>query len=216
METKPTTDKQIIYVYDALCGWCYGFSSVINKIAEAHSNQFSVQVVSGGMITGDREGPIGKVAAYIKWAYKDVEQRTGVKFGRKFLDETLEKGDAYFTSVPPAKALAVAKNMDPQIGLRYATALQNLIYFEGIHPTDSEAYVSLADSLGLDKEQFRHDFNSATAEQLAKQDFELSTKLQVRGFPTVFILKDGVLNMVAHGYTDFEPLNQRILEFTGA
>ena len=71
----------IIYVYDALCGWCYGFSPVIKQVFEKYQAQFDFEVISGGMILGERQGPIGEVAAYIKGAYKTVEDTTGVKFG---------------------------------------------------------------------------------------------------------------------------------------
>lgn len=58
---------KLIYVYDALCGWCYGFSPIIKQFYKKHKNHFdSIQVVSGGMIRGERIGAIGEVAPYIK------------------------------------------------------------------------------------------------------------------------------------------------------
>jgi putative protein-disulfide isomerase len=59
---------KMLYFYDALCGWCYGFSPVMQKTAEVYQDQFEFQVVSGGMISGSRIGPIGTVAPYIKTA----------------------------------------------------------------------------------------------------------------------------------------------------
>ncbi len=57
---------KLIYVYDALCGWCYGFSPVISKIHKEYKDSLEFEVISGGMILGDRIGPIGEVASYIK------------------------------------------------------------------------------------------------------------------------------------------------------
>ena len=81
-------------------------------------------VISGGMITGPRIGPIGEVAGYIQQAYKDVEQATGVKFGEKFLTETLAQGTAIFTSIPPAIALSVFKTHLPEQAVAFAGTLQ--------------------------------------------------------------------------------------------
>ena len=38
--TKMESDKQkptILYVYDIMCGWCYGFSPVINRLYEEYN-----------------------------------------------------------------------------------------------------------------------------------------------------------------------------------
>jgi len=215
MTINSYSQNQLIYVYDALCGWCYGFSPVIQKLAEEQSDRFSVEVISGGMITGEREGPIGEVAAYIKHAYKDVEKRSGVTFGTKFLHETLAEGKAYFSSIPPAKALSVVKEMKPELSLKYAAGLQRLIYFEGVHPQDLDSYSQLADSLGLDKARFEELINSVLATEWALADFKRSAALQVNGFPSVFLRVDYQLYLVAKGYTDFESISRRIDEVLG-
>ncbi len=54
-----TKKVKLIYVYDALCGWCYGFSPVMMQLHSKYKDSIDFQVVSGGMITGNRIGPIG-------------------------------------------------------------------------------------------------------------------------------------------------------------
>jgi putative protein-disulfide isomerase len=138
---------KLIYIYDALCGWCYGFAPAMRDFYQNHKDDFeSIQVVSGGMITGERIGAIGEVAPYIKTAFKDVEKRTGVKFGQTFLTDILEEGSTIFTSIPPAITLSVFKKEtqnNPELAgeknekiLHYAQDLQSLIYFDGIVPED--------------------------------------------------------------------------------
>lgn len=41
------------------------------------------------MVLGEREGPVGKVAPYIKQACRAVEEHSGVRFIRAFLEEVL-------------------------------------------------------------------------------------------------------------------------------
>ncbi|HET8830003.1 MAG TPA: DsbA family protein, partial [Pelobium sp.] len=77
---------EIIYVYDALCGWCYGFSDVMTKLYHEYKNDFDFEVISGGMILGDREGPISGTAELIKTHLPRVEETTGVVFGQGFWD----------------------------------------------------------------------------------------------------------------------------------
>ena len=89
----------LIYVYDALCGWCYGFSPVMQQLHEKYSKEMDFTVLSGGMVTGERVGPIGQVAGYISEAYKTVEAHSGVQFGDGFLNGILKEGKAIFNSV---------------------------------------------------------------------------------------------------------------------
>ena len=78
---KPT----VFYCYDAYCGWCYGFSPVMKKIAEEYKSQLEFEVLSGGMIIGEQVKHISKIASYIQSAYKRVEELTGIKFGEDFM-----------------------------------------------------------------------------------------------------------------------------------
>lgn len=41
--TKPL----ILYVYDAMCGWCYGFGPVVKKAAEVFADDFDFVAASG-------------------------------------------------------------------------------------------------------------------------------------------------------------------------
>ncbi len=211
---------KIIYIYDALCGWCYGFAPAMRDFYQNHKNDFeTIDVISGGMITGNRIGAIGDVAAYIKTAHKDVENRTGVKFGKHFLDETLEKGTAIFTSIPPAIALSVFKKeveSNPKLAgeknekvLHFAEDLQGLIYFDGIEPKDYSKYGELAAKYDLDKADFVEKMNNPEYEKLAQQDFQLSQDFGVNGFPTVVIQKGEEYYLFARGFVDLIEMERR-------
>lgn len=206
--STPSTVK-LIYVYDALCGWCYGFSPVMEKFAQQHQKELEVQVVSGGMVTGDRVGPIGEVAPYISWAYKDVEKATGVTFGKDFLEGTLKDGQAIFTSLPAALALAVFRTQLPEQSLAFAARLQKAIYWEGTPPLDWEAYGKMAEEFGLEAAPFVAALQEKSSQEAAEQDFALSQALGVQGFPTVFLEKEGQLYQLGSGYMDLEMLEAR-------
>jgi putative protein-disulfide isomerase len=201
----------IIYVYDALCGWCYGFSPVIKQIFEKYQTQFDFEVISGGMILGDRQGPIGEVAAYIKGAYKTVEDTTGVKFGENFVDVVLEDGKLYFSSEKPAIALSVFKASYPKKAILFAHDLQKAIYYDGFDLSKDKSYIALAEKYHINPQEFIEKLNSEEFKQAAYYDFALARQLQVTGYPAVFI-KTGESNfyMIAKGYTNLESIELRI------
>lgn len=188
------------YFYDALCGWCYGFSPVIHQLYQQFGSKMDFEVISGGMITGDRVGRIGEVAGYISEAYRTVEERTGVTFGSAFLKGTLAEGKAVFTSVPAAVAMAIAKEEAPDMQVEFAHLLQQAVYFDGIPPAEAEAYMPYAEKIGVDGPTFTKKMNALAYRQKAEQEFQITAQIGVRGFPTCFMKTGDEFHLVATGY----------------
>ena len=115
---------KVLYFYDALCGWCYGFSLVIKEVKTAYDDKFDFEIISGGLRLGDAVGPIGEVAPYIKaGAYKTVEQTCGVKFGDDFVNGPLQEGTMILNSLQPAIALAIVKKLKPKKAFEFSSIL---------------------------------------------------------------------------------------------
>jgi putative protein-disulfide isomerase len=209
METKPASGK-IIYVYDALCGWCYGFSPVILELYDKYGHQLEFEVVSGGMITGDRIGPVSDMAAYISGAYTAVENASGVKFGKKFLEETLYRDDVIFSSIEPALALSAFKTFQSENAVNFASAIQTVIYYHGAEPALYETYADIAQEFGIDRKAFLNKMNGPATIALAEADFRHSRELGVNGFPTTFY-EDANGNRVqlSRGFTSYDNLSAR-------
>jgi len=201
---------KIIYVFDALCGWCYGFSPVMKAIYEEYSDRFDFDVISGGMILGNRVGPVGVIASFIESSYKTVEQTTGIVFGEGFL-RNVEKGEMILDSEKPAIALAVFKSYAPQQAVLFAHEIQNAIKFEGKDPNEDEMYRYIAVNHGLDPDIVAHQLREEEFKQAAYYDFALARQLQVSSYPMAFIqVKDLDFYMIARGYTDYDTLKLRI------
>ncbi|MEJ6978918.1 DsbA family protein [Pedobacter sp. P351] len=201
---------KIIYVYDALCGWCYGFSPVIKAVYENYEYRFDFEVISGGMMLGPRTGPISVIAPYIETAYHTVEEVTGVVFGEGFLRQ-VEKGEMILDSEKPAIALSVFKTYYPAKAILFAHDIQNCINFDGKEPNDENMYRYLAVNFGIDPDVFIHKMHEEEFKQAAYYDFALAKQLQVSGYPAAFIQSaDNNFYMIAKGFTRLEDLEARI------
>lgn len=205
-----TNKPLIVYFYDALCGWCYGFSPVIQKLEQQYGSKVQFEVVSGGMILEEREGPIGEVAPYIKSAYKTVEQHTGVTFGEGFLKGILEPGKARFSSRQPALALSAFKQFNTGKNLSFAAALQKAVYFDGIEPDNPAAYMPYAKAFGVDETQFAARMAAPETTKAAESEFALSAQSGVRGFPTVIWVHKREAQILSNGYLDYKELSSRV------
>jgi len=205
---------KIIYAYDALCGWCYGFSPVMEALHDKHQEEMEFEVLSGGMITGQRIGPIGEVAPYIRQAYRDVERATGVKFGEAFLKDVLANGKTIFTSVPPAIALSVFKSYQKDKAVQFASVLQKAIYYDGLAPEDTEAYGALAEPFGIDGKTFAQQMNEDEFSTRAQQEFQRTQQFGVRGFPTVFAEVENTYYPLTRGYAPLAEIEKRLVTLT--
>ncbi|MBL0145945.1 MAG: DsbA family protein [Chitinophagaceae bacterium] len=203
----------LIYCYDAYCGWCYGFSPVIKKIAKKYQSQLDIEVLSGGMMIGESKMPIEKIGPYIQGAYKRVEELTGIKFGEDFLWHTAnpDKSDWIMNSEKPAIALSIFKEIYPEGQTQFASDLQYALNFEGRDLDDDEAYKHLLEKYKINTEDFYTKLKSTEYKEKAYYDFALCKQLNVDSFPQV-LLQTGSSKfyLIAKGFTDFETLNQRI------
>lgn len=203
----------LIYCYDAYCGWCYGFSPVIKKIADEYKEQLEMDVLSGGMVLPEKPTSISATAGYIAKAYKNVEELTGIKFGTDYLWHIHhpEDSDWYPHSEKPAIAMCIFKEFYPGRAVEFAADLQYALHYEGRDLTDDAAYEHLLEKYSIHPEVFYEKMASDEYKEMAYYEFSLMKQLQVTGYPCVFIQTgDLKFTMVARGYTDYETLKERV------
>lgn len=210
---QDTPRPTIYYCYDAYCGWCYGFSPVISRIAEEYQDRLAFETLSGGMIPKEGKHHISKMSGYILGAYKSVEERTGIRFGEDYLWHLRnpERSDWFPDSEKPAIAMAVFREYHPDRTVAFAADLQKSLYEEGRDLTDDEAYRHLLDKYGIPAEEFYRKLHEESYREKALYDFALCKQLQVTGFPAVLMQVDDLkFYLLARGYTDYDTLKARI------
>ncbi len=202
---------KLIYVYDAHCSWCFAFSKVIAAIQDKYKNEFDYEVLSGGMIIGDRIGLIKDAAPpNILEIYERIESFTGTAFGAQYLKKVAQ-GDSLRNSEIPAIALAVFKSHLPEKALAYAHALQEKLFVEALEIDDDTLYQSLASAFGLDSKLFLQQMQMEAFADTARYEFALAKQLQVTSYPQLLVQTDETqFYLIAKGYTDFDNLDGRM------
>lgn len=203
----------VYYCYDAYCGWCYGFSPVIRKLAKENSPLIDIEVLSGGMIISDSPAPIGVMAPYIQTAYKRVEELSGIKFGEDYLWHVFnpDQSDWFPNSEKPAIAMCIFKEFFPELQVDFAFDLQFALHYEGRDLCDNEAYRHLVEKYELPEKDFYERLGSDEYRQKAYYEFALVKQLRVNGYPTVFLQAgDNKFYLLARGYTDYDSINSTL------
>lgn len=203
----------IYYCYDAYCGWCYGFSPVITRLAETYQDRLSFEVLSGGMIPAENPRPVSAMAGYIAEAYKRVEEMTGVKFGPDYLWHIFNPGlsDWFPHSEKAAIALCIAREYQPGRQVAFAADLQKALHEEGRDLTDDEAYRHLLPAYGIPEEDFYQKLHQEAYREKAHYDFALCRQLQVTGFPALLLQEsESRFYLLARGYAPYEEVSARL------
>ena len=208
------------YIYDALCGWCYGFSPVVQKLYEAYKDRLDFDVLSGGMIPPEFAQPITTKASFIAGAYKSVEEYTGVHFGEAYLRHIFHPEESTWMeeSLTPAIALCLLKAAQPyplpsgQGGAVYfAAAIQKAHMVAGRDLSDPETYRSLVASVGCDWDDFKKKLESEEWRETAQYEAALVKQLGITSFPAVVVqTSEDNFFLIARGYTPYEDLAHRL------
>jgi putative protein-disulfide isomerase len=186
---------------------------VIKKITEEYKDQFSTEVLSGGMIINKEKQPIAVMAPYIQKAYTTVEERTGIQFGKDFLWHIFnpELSDWYMDSEKAAIALCVFKEYYPERQVEFAGDLQYALNFEGRDLCDDEAYRHLLEKYSIQPEAFYPKLKSEEYKDKATYEFALCKQLQVTGYPCVLLqTAESKFYLLSRGFTDYDTLKGRI------
>ena len=197
--------NKIYYIFDPLCGWCYGFSPVIKKLEEQFGEEISFETICGGMVLGERVQPIAHMRDYLKEAIPRLEEMTGVKFGQAYMD-ILEEGKLALSSEIPSIAMLVFKSMSIKSPVTFASALQKELYEKGHNLNLLENYESLVKEFNIDWEVFQEKMKSESYKQKAYEEFKISSQMGIQGFPSVVFQTGKEAYLIARGYRPFEEM----------
>jgi putative protein-disulfide isomerase len=205
---------KLLYVYDALCGWCYGFGPVMHQIAAKYADQFTVEVISGGMVVGAREGIMDEqMANYILQAIPRLEEYTGVTIGEAYKTK-LRSGGLYQSSVKPSIALSVFKSHFPEQSLAFASAIQHAQFAVAKDLQDDQTYLDILQAYpSLDSTVFMQQMQSEEQRYAAEQDFQYAAAMGITGYPALIALVDEKYYLLSKGFQPFESLDKTMQNF---
>lgn len=197
---------QLIYVFDAYCGWSHGFSATLREVAARHPDLL-VEVVSGGLFTGDRRQPIRKLG-YVQGANDKISQATGAEFGDGYR-RLIADGSFVMDSEAAARGMAALRQAAPLRAAELAGGLQRAFFSDGHSLSDPQTYHKIALAAGLDPDAVVAGF-LAPGSHAAEADFRRAARLGVTGFPTLLADDGGRVVAVARGHATADEVDQHL------
>lgn len=178
------------YVYDPLCGWCYGAAPLV----AAARKVLPVVLHGGGMMAGAQRQPVTpRLRDYVMPHDRRIAQLTGQPFGHAYTEGLLRDHGAVLDSAPPITAVLAAEQLAGR-GADMLARVQVAHYEQGRRIAEAELLQTLAVELGLDGEAFATCFASlsgAPTQAHIEASRHLLAEVGGGGFPTLVLAQDG-------------------------
>lgn len=183
------------YIYDPLCGWCYGAKPLV----QAAQAVLPVIAHGGGMMTGaNRQIVSPQLRNYVMPHDRRIAEYTGQPFGEAYFEGLLRDETAVFDSAPPIAAVLAAEQTAGR-GLELLGRLQSAHYLEGRRIADEAVLFELAIAIGLEPHAFQSAFHDADTERHIKDSRALLANVGGQGFPTFVLEHEGQMTLIDIG-----------------
>lgn len=200
--------KELIFVLDPMCSWCWGFAPVIEKLIKTYSDDYQFSLVLGGLRTKDEMAWNDTSKAYLKGHWEQVSQQTG----QPFSGELFEKEQFEYDTYPACKAVVTVRQLfGMQKAFEYLHTIQEAFYARAQDITNEDVLNDLLQDMGLDNGGFQTFFKSERAQLLMEHDFAKARSMGANAFPSV-VLIDQEGHMVSQkGYRSLSEM-QKLLQ----
>lgn len=197
--------KRLLYVADPMCSWCYGFGPELSALLATHPGM-QVDLVMGGLRAYNTNVMDAAMKDSLRGHWEHVSQASGQPFSHALF----ERDDFIYDTEPACRAVVVARSQAPELALSLMRAIQTAFYRDGRDVTQGDVLADIAVETGLQRDQFIAAWNSQEAQDAARADFMSTQRLGVQGFPTLAIVDNSQLYLIANGYLKADVLGRRL------
>ena len=200
--TSDPVNKEIVYIGDPMCSWCYGFSPVIQHLNNKHKHEVKMTLVVGGLHVGDNCITDEKRAEFLRHHWEEISDRSGQPFSYKSLENL---GWLYDTE-PACRSVVAVRKLEPEKAFPYFATVQSGFYADAKDTNADDIYVEAAEQHGIDGAEFLKTFHDEATKQETFQDFNWSRSMGVTGYPTVLVRDGEDWAALTFGYQPLEAL----------
>jgi len=177
--------KELIFVLDPMCSWCWGFAPVIEALLKTDSKRYRFSLVVGGLRTKGEMSWDERSKSYLKGHWQEVSQRTGQPFSQSLFDKEQFEYDTY----PACKAVVTVRELlGMQKAFEYLHTIQEAFYARGEDITKIDVLMGLCQDLGLQSSRFKSFYESERAQLLMEHDFAKARSMGANAFPSVVLI----------------------------
>jgi putative protein-disulfide isomerase len=133
--------------------------------------------------------------------WRKIQQHIpGTEFNYDFWEKCAPRRSTY----PACRAVIAARKQNPDSEKSMIEAIQKAYYLNAQNPSDDDTLIALAESLGLDGDQFSADLNSNETQRQLEKEIRFGRQIGAQGFPSMILEADGSYQYVPLDYNNPE------------
>lgn len=141
-------DKVLHYLYDPLCGWCYGATPAVSKLLGILG--VTIELLPTGLFSGEGARPMDDTFAAYAWSNDQrIERLTGQRFTERYRYRILGNHQQLFDSGPASVALTAVALTVPAREFEVLKAIQHARYVVGSDITSLPMLIELLEGRGF-------------------------------------------------------------------
>lgn len=142
-------NKTLHYLFDPLCGWCYGAGATVAELAAMPGVE--LRLLPTGLFSGEGARPMTHDFATYAWSNDQrIERLTGQRFTEQYRSDVLADQRQMFDSGPATVALTAVALTTPVREFEALKVIQQARYVEGRDVTSLDTLVAVLKTQGLD------------------------------------------------------------------
>ena len=204
---KIADKTEIIYVGDPMCSWCWGISPTLIQLRDYYQEeQIGYRIVVGGLRPGGGDPWNEQMKDFLREHWGHVTEMSGQPFGYKLM----ELDEFNYDTEPSCRAVVAARPWVKEKEMEFFEAIQRKFYVDSEDPTRPQFYASICDAFNINYAEFLNRFESPAVSQETQKEFSLNRQWGVKGYPSVILLHQDQLFLLANGYATFDEMHGRI------
>ncbi|AYB61341.1 DsbA family protein [Ralstonia solanacearum] len=209
---------RLVYVADPMCSWCYGFGPQLAdlraRLADTLGTPVPLTLITGGLRPGQREPLAAAKRDEILHHWHAAAERSGMPVSHA-PDAAMRREGFVYDTEPACRAVVMAREHWGETDERVLAcfhAIQHAFYAEGRDTTRPEVLREIAIASGLPADHVDAVFDSEALRSETREDFRLSRRWGITGFPSLLAEQDGTLYQIGRGYAPSVALYARAVE----
>lgn len=193
MPTPAAPTLSVLYLFDPLCGWCYGAAPKVAQLAQTKGVRLSLAPT--GLFCGDGARPMSSGLARYAWQNDQrIHSLTGQVFSEAYRANVLGRTEFPFDSQPLVLGLLAVRQTTPHHELAALHSLQQARYVSGQPNTTLPAVEHILTENGYHQavDHLRHHLPALLSEfcNVIAYGQQMMDYLGARGVPTFALLHD--------------------------
>ena len=199
----------LIYCYDPMCSWCWGFKPVWQRLQEMlqpliTQGELIIEYRVGGLARDSDQPMPETMQNMLQDTWRNIRQQLGTEFNFDFWHDCQPRRSTY----PACRACLVARKHGLEEEM--IEQIQHAYYLNAQNPSNNSTLKQSAQNIGIEDDIFDASLKEIEATQTLEREIRGARQLGLNSFPSLALMKNEQVIHIALDYHDANVMAERI------